>query len=562
MMNSKKSSVELLSPCGSPETLDAAITGGADAVYLGGTILNARMNAKNFTDTDLISAIEKCHANGVRLYVTLNTLVYDKEFDEAVRYAAKLYKMGVDAFIIADIGLAVMLKRYIPDIELHASTQMSGHNSAAAVKLADIGFSRMVAARELSIDDIRNMTDKLDIEMFIHGAHCVSVSGQCLMSSFIGGRSGNRGECAQPCRMKYNGGYPLSLKDMCLAGHITEIIGSGVKSLKIEGRMKSPDYVYTVTSTYRKLLDEQRNATAQEIDKLSKIFSRSGFTDGYFTGNIDKTMLGIRTESDKNDTQNVKVSYKKMVNNFTPITVTSREITLPDDKIKPEKSTQKLTPQKSARFINASQIPENHGFDIVYLPLDKYAESANGIILPAVIKDSEIIKTIKNGVKHVLIGNLGHIDLLREFDLRQFDVTLHGDFRLNIYNNESMKYYDMFADNILSPELTLPQIRDISGNKSVIVYGKVPVMTLERPIDLPSLKDRTNAVFPVYKDGNRDIVYNSVPIYMADKKSDLKKSGIANTHFIFTDESKAEVTKIIQMYDKGLPYNKNFKRIK
>ena len=556
-MSLKKSSVELLSPCGSPETLDAAITGGADAVYLGGTILNARMNAKNFTDADLSVAIDKCHANGVRLYVTLNTLVYDKEFDEAVRYAAKLYKMGVDAFIIADIGLAVALKRYIPDIELHASTQMSAHNSSAALRLADIGFSRMVAARELSIDDIRNMTDKLDIEMFIHGAHCVSVSGQCLMSSFIGGRSGNRGECAQPCRMKYNGGYPLSLKDMCLAGHITEIIGSGVKSLKIEGRMKSPDYVYTVTSTYRKLLNEQRNATVQEMDKLSKIFSRSGFTDGYFTGNIDKTMLGIRTESDKTDTQNVKVAYKKAARTIVPIIIGSRDITLPDGKIKPDKITDRITPQKSARFLNANQIPDHHSFDIVYLPFDKYDESANGIILPAVIKDSEIIKTIKNGVKHALVGNLGHIDLLREFD-----VTLHGDFRLNIYNNQAMKYYDFFADNILSPELTLPQIRDIGGNKCVIVYGKVPVMTLERPIDIPSLKDRTNAVFNVYRDGKQDIVYNSVPIYMADKKSDLKKSGVINTHFIFTDENKSEVTKIIQAYDKGLPYNKNFKRIK
>ena len=561
-MSLRKSSVELLAPCGSPDTLEAAVKGGADAVYLGGTILNARMNAKNFTDSDLISAIDKCHNNGVRIYVTLNTLVYDKEFDEAVRYAAKLYKMGVDAFIIADIGLAGRLKHFIPDIELHASTQMTGHNTEAAVKLAEIGFTRMVCARELSVNDIKTLAEKspIEIEMFIHGAHCVSVSGQCLMSSFIGGRSGNRGECAQPCRMKYNNAYPLSLKDMCLAGHVTDILDSGVKSLKIEGRMKPPGYVYTVTSVYRRLIDEKRNASDAEIEKLSKIFSRSGFTDGYFTGNITKTMLGIRTESDKTDTQNQKVIYKNSNRKSEPIIINQRDTALPDEKIKPDKSTIKLTPGRSARFLSPAQIPKDHGFDIVYLPFDRYNEAADGIILPAVIKDSEmseIRRVIKQGAKHVLIGNIGHIALLDGCD-----VTLHGDYRLNIFNNASMKYYGMFADNILSPELTLPQIRDIEGNKCVIVYGKIPVMTLERSIDIQSLKDRTNAVFPVYKEGIRDVVYNSVPVYMADKKSDLKKSGIINTHFIFTDENKSEVLKIIEAYEKGLPYNKNFKRIK
>jgi len=561
-MSLKKSSIELLSPCGSPDTLDAAIKGGADAVYLGGTILNARMNARNFSDTDLTSAIDKCHNNGVRIYITLNTLVYDKEFDEAVRYAAKLHKMGVDAFIIADTGLAVTLKHFMPDIELHASTQMTGHNTFAAVRLAEIGFTRMVCARELSLYDIKTLAEKspVEIEMFIHGAHCVSVSGQCLMSSFIGGRSGNRGECAQPCRMKYNNAYPLSLKDMCLAGHMTEILDSGVKSLKIEGRMKPPGYVYTVTSVYRQLIDEKRNAVTAETEKLSKIFSRSGFTDGYFTGNITKTMLGIRTESDKNDTQNQKVAYKNSNRKSEPILINQRDIALPEDKIKPDKSTEKLTPNTSARFTNSAQIPQNHGFDIIYLPLDKYHEAADGIILPAVIKDSginEIKQAVKQGVKHALIGNIGHIELLVGYD-----IILHGDYRLNIFNNASMKYYEIFSDNILSPELTLPQIRDIGGNKCVIVYGKIPVMTLERGIDTQSLKDRTNTVFPVYKEGNRDIVYNSVPIYMADKKGDLKKTGIMNTHFIFTDENKSEVLKIIDLYREGLPYHKNFKRIK
>lgn len=566
MTNSKKSSVELLAPCGSPDTLDAAIKGGADAIYLGGRILNARMNAKNFTDDDLIKALDKCHINGVKLYVTLNTLVYDKEFNEAVRYTAKLHSSGVDAFIVADVGLAVILKNYIPDIELHASTQMSGHNTNAAFKLNELGFTRMVCARELNIADIKQLVNQspIEIEMFVHGAHCVSVSGQCLLSSFIGGRSGNRGDCAQPCRMKYNNGYPLSLKDMCLAGHITEILESGVKSLKIEGRMKSPDYVYTVTSTYRKLIDENRNADSNEINKLSKIFSRSGFTDGYFTGRINSSMLGIRTESNKNDTRNIKIEYNQINRQSAPIIIEPREINLPETKIKPYTVNGKAKITKSARFLHYRQIPENHNFDIVYLPLDKFAKPANGVILPSVIKDSEINeikvavkKAVNHGAEHILIGNLGHIDIVKEYGL-----TLHGDFRLNIYNNAAMKYYGMFDDNIISPELTLPQIRDIGGNKCVIIYGKIPLMILERPLGVMSIKDRMNAEFPIYKENKREIVSNTVPIYMADKKSDLKKSGIVNTHFIFTDESKSEVNKIIESYDKGLPYNKNFKRIK
>lgn len=574
---------ELLAPCGSPETLGAALQSGADAVYLGGTVLNARMNAKNFTDIQLKDAIKKCHACGVRIYITLNTLVYDKEFDAALRYAALVYEAGADAFITADIGLAVMLKKYIPQAELHASTQTAGHNSDAAVKFAGLGFSRMVCARELSYGDIKKLAERspIGIEMFIHGAHCASVSGQCLMSAVMGGRSGNRGECAQPCRMQYNGhsprghgpyvSYPLSLKDLCLAGHITDIIGSGVAALKIEGRMKSKEYVGAVTAAYRRLLDERRNADKDEINELAKIFSRSGFTDGYFTGKIDGGMLGIRTETDKNASRDVKSTVKAETETYfrKPIVteISDRSCNLPENKIKTEKSDVKSRRGISARFICAEQIPEKHNFDHVYLPLEKFdGDKADGIVLPPVITDGDMYfvkksaeAALKRGAKHIYVGNIGHIEFIREYGL-----TMHGDYRLNIYNNAAFNYYEKygFYDILLSPELTQAQIRDIGGGKSVIVYGKIPLMTLKKPINTDILKDRTNSVFKIVRECKYDIVYNSVPIYMADRKTELKNSGIYNAHFIFSDETKREAINIINAYESGAPAAGNYRRIK
>ncbi len=272
-MDSKRNNMpELLAPCGSYESLEAAIKGGADAVYFGGTMLNARMNAKNFSRNEIVSAISDCHAEGVKAYITMNTQVYDREIKNALEYAAFLKNAEADALIVADLGLSQLIKKYIPDMELHASTQMTVHNTLGANFLFDRGFSRAVGARELSKDNIKALCkgSKAEIELFVHGAICVSCSGQCLMSSMLGGRSGNRGECAQPCRMSYNGTFPLSMKDMCLANHITDLISYNVSSLKIEGRMKSPSYVFGVTKIYRKLLDEKRNATNEDIAELAK----------------------------------------------------------------------------------------------------------------------------------------------------------------------------------------------------------------------------------------------------------------------------------------------------
>lgn len=329
---------ELLSPAGTPEAFCAALDGGADAVYFGVSGFNARANARNFTFEEMRRAAYMAHTVGAKVYITLNTMLYDREYSLMLKTAEEIYRGGADAVIVADLGAAALLQKYIPELELHASTQCAGHNLAAARELARLGFTRMVPARELSLENIRYLTENLPIEteIFIHGALCVSHSGQCLFSSLVGGRSGNRGECAQPCRMKYkliceesagfaatggrgrhfggeervivDDGYPLSLKDLSLCRHVTEIISSGADSLKIEGRMKSPAYVREVTAIWRTLLDGRRNATDDEERRLADIFSRGGsFTDGYFISGAKSVnnvvsasdMAGVRTDDDK-----------------------------------------------------------------------------------------------------------------------------------------------------------------------------------------------------------------------------------------------------------------------
>lgn len=301
---------ELLSPAGSWDALVAAVQSGADAVYLGGTAFSARAGADNFDNQQLIDAVKYCHIRGVKVFVTLNTLLKQTELQQAVDFASFLYhEAGIDALIIQDLGLSALLLRALPGLALHASTQMSVHSIAGAQKLAALGFKRVVLARELSFDQIRAIKEAVDIELeiFVHGAICQCYSGQCLFSSVLGGRSGNRGRCAQPCRLPYelsntNGkalkkGYLLSPKDMCLLSHLREIKRAGVDSLKIEGRLKRPEYVAAVTEIYRKYLDSGTKPTPQDIQALLDAFNRSGFTDGYFTGKTGAQMMSYASPS-------------------------------------------------------------------------------------------------------------------------------------------------------------------------------------------------------------------------------------------------------------------------
>lgn len=304
---------ELLAPAGSIEALKAAVYAGADAVYFGGGGFNARAFAKNFADNDLKEAFDICRCYGVKTYITLNTVLTDKELPQALDFAAgleALYKP--DAYIVQDVGLITELKAKLPGIPLHASTQMQLHSSLSVAAAKRLGLDRIVFARELSKVDMSAVTAAdIEVELFVHGALCVCQSGGCLMSSFIGGRSGNRGRCAQPCRQCYNGAYPLSLKDMCYASHIPELCAMGVDSLKIEGRMKSPQYVYETVRIYRTLLDECRPATQNELERLAALFSRSGFSDGYYAASPSRSMFGIRTETDKESTRSLSVNINE-----------------------------------------------------------------------------------------------------------------------------------------------------------------------------------------------------------------------------------------------------------
>ncbi len=662
---------ELLAPAGSPEALSAAIEAGADAVYFGGALFSNRMRAKNFTADELCSAISLSASYGVKSYITMNTRLRDREMADAVSMAKELYSAGATAFIVADTGLAMALKNTLPSVELHASTQATGVNTLDAEALRELGFSRMVCPRELSMGELCRLVEEspIEIEMFIHGAHCVSVSGQCLMSWAMGGRSGNRGECAQPCRLPYKlscgrvkTGYPLSLKDMCLARHVPEIISSGVSSLKIEGRLKSPDYVYGVTKIYRTLLDEGRGATDAEVAALDAIFSRDGFTDGYFKNRFSH-MTGMRGEgtpsagekftslsrkvpvtaclklkvdeaaslelSDGQDTVQVSgavaqtarsapisadAAYKSISKLGTTLYSLSREDfscetsgdvfmtasqinelrrlavekleAAKKEKIERRDAVNYEAPSfdggpvqrlKTAEFFRAENIPASAWdyFDVVFLPQGEMVKVQKnktaqklGLNLPPWCADSEKIKKslgrfAEDGGKYVLCHTSGQLKAARDAGLIPI-----ASFRANVTSKAAADgNVKLGAEYVtLSPELKLPAVADICRSipsAGAVVYGKLPLMLLRRCIMsdagcsgkcggdgclLPSvLSDRRGASFAVVPTGERtNVVLNSVPIYAADKMDSLAGAGIV--HFIFTDESEAEVKNIIYAY--------------
>ena len=301
------SKVELLSPAGDLECLKVAVQNGANAVYFGAEEFNARVNGRNFDRQELVEAIEYAKLRGIKTHLTLNILIKNDEFEDAIKLVEFAYNSGIDAVIIQDLGLARKVIDLFPDLEVHSSTQMTIYNLDGAKKIKDLRFSRCVLARELSIDEIKHIcknTD-IDIEVFIHGALCICYSGQCLMSSMIGGRSGNRGKCAGTCRLPYTllkddkeqaKGYLLSSKDVCTLDIIPELINAGVKSFKIEGRMKSKEYVGIVTSIYRKYIDlaesgKEYKVDEQDREKLMQIFNRGGFSTGYLKGKLGKDMM-------------------------------------------------------------------------------------------------------------------------------------------------------------------------------------------------------------------------------------------------------------------------------
>ena len=339
-------SMELLSPAGSPESLRAAVQSGAGAVYLGWGDFNARRSAKNFSDEEFADALRYCHERGVRVFLTLNTLLTDRELPRALETATAACRMGVDSVLVQDWGLFDLLRQALPDLPLHASTQMSLFTSGGCREMAADGCERVVIARECSAADTAEICKNCpaEVEVFVHGALCMCYSGQCEMSALIGGRSGNRGRCAQPCRLPYGANepakknYPLSLKDSCLADRLGEMAEMGVACLKLEGRMKRPEYVAVITRIYARLLAEGRRPTAAEKAELEQAFSRSGFTDWYWQGRHGAGMFGTRPENapdpkelfaqtkaayEKGDQRTVPVRFACTVRAGTPCTLTA-----------------------------------------------------------------------------------------------------------------------------------------------------------------------------------------------------------------------------------------------
>ena len=673
--------MELLAPAGSMEALRAAVCNGADAVYLGADTFNARMNARNFSAADLQEAVVYCHVRGVKVHLTLNTLVLDREMPRAAELIRLAASCGVDAFIVQDLGVVSLCRQLAPDVPIHASTQMSIHSLEGVMEAAALGCSRVVLARELPAEEIAHICKKspVEIEVFVHGALCMCYSGQCYLSSVIGRRSGNRGQCAQPCRLPYGYGrfestrYPLSLKDNCLVGELDELQRMGVASIKIEGRMKRPEYVAIVTRAYRTVLNGGK-LMPSDLQELETAFSRQGFTDGYFRGQTGSDMFGRRQEGEdtadlfasaratyeQGEPQRIGVRFYAMIRRGEPAQLAVED---PDGNLcrtrgpVPEQAVYRsLTPQDleqqlkktggtpylctavrssldpdlmlPASAINAmrrdviaeltakrgraaparlnayDEPPRYDGIagepqltiavrtagqitsrmlsmkpTVLYVPLSELAEHPDlpqrvsvetqlAAILPRVIWSGELapvarqLRTVyEMGVRQVLAGNLGQLHIARAAGF-----AVRGDFGLNIVNSRAMRYLreQGLDSQLLSFELTLPQIRDISKAvpAELLIYGRLPLMLMENCVmknrtgicacqtGTVRLVDRVGEEFPIVKDPGtcRNVLLNGKKLYLLDKKDALRGMGLWALRLQFTTENPGEIDKVLMDY--------------
>ncbi len=673
--------MELLAPAGSMEALRAAVCNGADAVYLGADTFNARINARNFSAADLQEAVVYCHVRGVKVHLTLNTLVLDREMPRAAELIRLAASCGVDAFIVQDLGVVSLCRQLAPDVPIHASTQMSIHSLEGVMEAAALGCSRVVLARELPAEEIAHICKKspVEIEVFVHGALCMCYSGQCYLSSVIGRRSGNRGQCAQPCRLPYGYGrfestrYPLCLKDNCLAGELDELRRMGVASIKIEGRMKRPEYVAIVTRAYRTVLNGGK-LMPSDLQELETAFSRQGFTDGYFRGQTGSDMFGRRQEGEdtadlfasaratyeQGEPQRIGVRFYAMIRRGEPAQLAVED---PDGNLcrtrgpVPEQAVYRsLTPQDleqqlkktggtpylctavrssldpdlmlPASAINAmrrdviaeltakrgraaparlnayDEPPRYDGIagepqltiavrtagqitsrmlsmkpTVLYVPLSELAEHPDlpqrvgvetqlAAILPRVIWSGELapvarqLRTVyEMGVRQVLAGNLGQLHIARAAGF-----AVRGDFGLNIVNSRAMRYLreQGLDSQLLSFELTLPQIRDISKAvpAELLIYGRLPLMLMENCVmknrtgicacqtGTVRLVDRVGEEFPIVKDPGtcRNVLLNGKKLYLLDKKDALRGMGLWALRLQFTTENPGEIDKVLMDY--------------
>ncbi len=679
---------EILAPAGSLETLICAINNGADAVYIGGQDFSARKNAVNFSKEDIEAAVKYAHLHDAKVYVTVNTLIYDSEFESLYKFIDFLYTANVDALIIQDLGVLSLVKECFPDFEVHASTQMTIHNIAGARLAKELGFKRVVLSRELTFGEIKNISENVDIELevFVHGALCMSYSGQCLMSSFIGGRSGNRGDCAQPCRLPYTllsadgkavsakEKYLLSLKDLCLIDEMEALADCNVTSLKIEGRMKSSEYVSVVTSIYNKYRD---GGKVQKSDyfALEAIFSRSGFTKGYTDASTGRHMLNYEKNND-DVYQNISADVKKLAGELknkphdpipfdahvsvklgspmvltvsakgksviiegsvnaepalnaplteervvsqiaksgsTPfalsdaVTDIAPDVSLPikeinnirrdalsalEDKLSASKRERADIPfalkkksdfsYKPLRFNAEVRTMEQFnasvkaGFDKILVPYALYKQNKDcidscecdfAVVLPSIDRD---IHALDLGIipGEVYASNFAHLSLASER-------KVSANYNINVFNTYSAEFVKSLGVHTIciSPEVTLKDFSSVctSAEKEAVVYGRLPLMTVQNCVvksamdicgckdDYYLLKDRKGICFPVVanKGACTNTIYNSLPIYMADK---LDGANADIARFIFTIETAEEISAIYRMYKNKEKPNFDFTR--
>lgn len=575
--------MEILAPAGSPEALRAAVRCGADAVYLGGPAFNARRNAANFDETSLARAVAYCRDRNVKVYLTLNTLVRDRELPAVCALIETACKLGIDALIVQDLGVAKLARACAPEMPLHASTQMSVQTAAGAALLAERGFSRLVLPRELSKKELLAIAASapLELELFVHGALCVSVSGQCLLSAVLGRRSGNRGLCAQPCRLPFAQGtqhHALSLKDLSLIESLPELEKLGIRSLKIEGRMKRPEYVAAAVCACKKA---QRGETDPLLtEQLRKVFSRSGFTRGYYEGQLGQNLFGLRQKEDVTAAREVLPALASLYQDESPRlrmeALPSARAALPFRPI--EFKTTCFAPAEAApvfhaRFASAEQVPDTLSpLARCVLPLDTPAavfsqmrkrglETALEIPRGIFGAEREILSRLKvlkdNGVRLAAAGTLDGLALAKQADL-----SVSAGFGMNVCNSRSLSLLEELGatDALLSCELMLPQIADLGGTlpRGLFAYGRIPLMLLRNcpsPVpcaackEKPFLTDRKGVRFPLICNGGQRELLNSRSLYLADRLGDVRN--VSYLLLYFTTETKRECGEILRAYQEG-----------
>lgn len=679
--------IEVLAPAGGVDSFKAAVLSGADAVYFGASNFNARRNAKNFTEDDIKQCVEFARVRGVKTYLTLNTLLADSELGEALHTALFAAECGINALIVQDLGLIRVLRNHLPNMPIHASTQMSVHSPEALKPLKDMGFSRVVVAREMDKESLHKLCQEakrlgLEVEAFVHGALCMCLSGQCYLSSVLGGRSGNRGLCAQPCRLPFgvkNGtGHDLSLKDMSYISHISEMAEMGVTSFKIEGRMKRPEYVAAAVTTVKSAVKGEK-VPEGVTELLSGLFSRSGHTDGYYQNRLGRAMFGIRTESDEKMSAKMQNQahelYRREIGRIVlsacikikadcpieliltdcdghAVTVLGEKPSLAvnrpiDEEFVAEKlkksggtpyivgkifaeiddglsvsasalndikrrAFERLSferakydgsfakgntvaefevqrfilsntaPKLMVQFRNINQIPSNlNGVSAVILPCETDFSLVNLPHEISVLADiprgvlgtsDRVLEQLKNakqnGVKAAVCGNLAGFELAEKSGL-----TAVAGFGINIYNSESVKKAAEIGAKalVVSFEMSLNDAVHLGKDipKGIITYGRLPLMLFRNCPNKngegcakcqgkAELTDRKGVTFPIMCRGEFAEMFNSRPVWLFDRKSELM--GLDFEVLMFTDETPDRVAEVLKLHSRNAAPDVEFTR--